>query len=64
MRLSPLGTSATIWPIVTAPDDDESAADSGMMAVEPSALCARQIPHDLFWFRARVAAMRSWNLTA
>jgi hypothetical protein len=27
MRLSPLGTAATVWPIVPAPDDDDAAAD-------------------------------------
>jgi hypothetical protein len=32
VRLSPLGTSATSWPIVPAPDDDddESKAVGGM----------------------------------
>jgi hypothetical protein len=27
MRLSPLGTSATIWPIVSAPADDDDDDD-------------------------------------
>jgi hypothetical protein len=30
MRLSPLGTSATNWPVVPAPDDDECGAVGGM----------------------------------
>jgi hypothetical protein len=30
VRLSPLGTSATNWPIVPAPDDDECGAVGGM----------------------------------
>jgi hypothetical protein len=30
VRLSPLGTSATIWPIVPAPDDDECGEVGGM----------------------------------
>jgi hypothetical protein len=30
VRLSPLGTSATNWPIVQAPDDDECGAVGGM----------------------------------
>jgi hypothetical protein len=30
VRLSPLGTSATNWPIAPAPDDDECGAVGGM----------------------------------
>jgi hypothetical protein len=29
VRLSPLGTSATVWPVAPAPDDDECGAVGG-----------------------------------
>jgi hypothetical protein len=62
MRLSPLGTSATIWPIVPAldnedDDDDECGAVGGMRIGRgnhstrrkpaPVPLCPPQIPRDL-----------------
>jgi hypothetical protein len=63
VRLSPLGTSATIWPIVPAPDDDECGAVGGMRIGRgsrrtrrkpaPASLCPSQIPHDLTWDRTR-----------
>jgi hypothetical protein len=58
MRLSPLGTSAAIWPVVPAPgDDDDEFGEIGEMSGRgnPSSLrklasmplCPPQIPHDL-----------------
>jgi hypothetical protein len=54
--VSPLGTSATIWPILPAADDDECGVVNGMSrkgnlstrrkpAIVP--LCPLQIPYDL-----------------
>jgi hypothetical protein len=52
----PLGTSATIWPTLPAPDDDECGAVSAMSGrgnqsarrkPTPVSLCPPQIPHDL-----------------
>jgi hypothetical protein len=74
VRLSPLDTSATNWPIVPAMDDEECGAVGGMrigrgnrstrrkLALVP--LCAPQIPHDLTWVRTRAAAVGSRRLTA
>jgi hypothetical protein len=58
VRLSPLGTSATNWPIVRAPDDDdERGAVAGMRIGRgnrstrrkpaPLPYCPPQIPRDL-----------------
>jgi hypothetical protein len=57
VRLSPLGTSATIWPIVPVPDDDECGAVGGMRISRGNlstrrnpatvSLCPLQIPHEL-----------------
>jgi hypothetical protein len=66
VRLSPLGTSATNWPIVPAPDDDvECGAVGGIRIVRGNrstrrkpfqvTLCPPQIPHDLTWARTRAA---------
>jgi hypothetical protein len=53
VRLSPLGTSATIGPIVSAPDDDECGADGGMKSGrgKPATVPLRpsQISRDLTW---------------
>jgi hypothetical protein len=61
VRLSPLGTSATIWPIAPARmrDDDESGAVGGMTIgrgdgstwrkTATVSLCSPQIPYDLTW---------------
>jgi hypothetical protein len=70
VRLSPLGTSATNWPIVPAPDDsDEYGAVGGMRVGRgnrstrkkraPVPLCPPKIPHDLTWARTRAAAVGS-----
>jgi hypothetical protein len=76
VRLSPLGTSATIWPIVPAPGDGwyECGAVGGMRIGRgnrntrrkptPVPLCPPQIPHDLTCTRTRAAAVRSLRLTA
>jgi hypothetical protein len=57
VRLSPLGTAATVWTIVPAPDDNDCGATGGMRIGRgnritrrkpaPVPLCAPQIPHDL-----------------
>jgi hypothetical protein len=62
VRLSPLGTPATIWPIVPAPDDDDDDDDecgalggmrfgrgnrSTRRKLAPVLHCPPQIPHDL-----------------
>jgi hypothetical protein len=72
VRLSPLGTSVTNWPIVPAPD--ECGAVGGMRIGKgnrsirrkpaPVPLCQPQIPHDLTWIRIRVTAVGSRQLTA
>jgi hypothetical protein len=75
VRLSPLGTSATDWPIVPASDDDdddECWAVGGMRIgtrnrstrrkPAPVPLCPPRIPHDLTW--ARTATVASRWLTA
>jgi hypothetical protein len=74
--LSPLGTSATNWPILPAPDDDddECGAVGGMrigrgnrsIRRKPALVphCQPQIPHDLTWGRTRAAAVGSRRLTA
>jgi hypothetical protein len=59
VRLSPLGTSATVRPIVPASDDDECGAVGGMRIgrgnrstrrkPDPVQLCPPQIPHGLTW---------------
>jgi hypothetical protein len=72
VRLSPLGTSATNWPIVSAPDDECGAV--GGMRIDrrnrsvrrrpaPVPLCPPQIPHDVTWARIRTAAVRSLRLS-
>jgi hypothetical protein len=54
--MGPLGTSATNWPIVSAPGDYEDGEFCGMMIgkgnrstrrkIAPVSLCPPQIPHD------------------
>jgi hypothetical protein len=55
VQLGPLGTSATIWPIVPAPGDYENGEFGGMIGRRnrstrrkpvPVPLCPPQIPHD------------------
>jgi hypothetical protein len=76
VRLSLLGTSATNWPIVPAPDvdnDDECGAVGGMRIDRgnrstrrkptPVPLFLPQIPHDQTWARTRAVAVGSRRLT-
>jgi hypothetical protein len=74
VRLSPLGTTATVWPIVPDPDDDDCGAICGMQiskghrstrrkpALVP--LCPPQIPHGVSRAGPRAAAVGSRRLTA
>jgi hypothetical protein len=75
VRLSPLGTSATNWPIVPAPMiDDECGAVYGMRVGRGNRstrrkpaqvpLCPPRIPHDLTWARTRADAVGIRPLTA
>jgi hypothetical protein len=76
VRLSPLGTSATNWPIVPARmmDDDECGSVDGIRIgrgnrntrrkSSPVPLCPPQIRHDLTWARTRAAAVGSRRQTA
>jgi hypothetical protein len=69
MRLSPLGTSATNWTIIIAPDDDECGAVSWMRIRRENRSARRksallligqpQIPHDLTWDRTPANAWGS-----
>jgi hypothetical protein len=75
VRLSPLGTSATVGllyqPWMT---DDECGADGGMRTGRgnrstrrkpaPVPLCPPKNPHDLTWDRTRAAAVGSQRPTA
>jgi hypothetical protein len=75
VRLSPLGTSANIWPIVPGPDNrwwvwssrwNENWQGKPKYSEKTCTvpLCPPQIPHDLTWDRTRVAAVGSRRLTA
>jgi hypothetical protein len=76
VRLSPLGTSATIG-LLYQPrmiDDDDYGAVGGMRIGKgnrstqrkpaPVPLCPPQIPHALTWDRTRAASVGSQRLTA
>jgi hypothetical protein len=75
VRLSPLGTSATVG-LLYQPRmiDDDYGAVSGMRTgkgnrstrrkLAPVTLCPPQIPHDLTWDRTLAAAVGSQRLTA
>jgi hypothetical protein len=63
VRLSPLGTSVTNWPIVPNPDDMWWWMWSSRWN-ENWPLCPPQIPHDLTWARTRAATVGSRRLTA
>jgi hypothetical protein len=70
VRLSPLGTSATVGRMI----DDDYGALGGMRIGRgnrstrrkpaPVPLCPPQNPHDLTWDRTRAAAVGSQRLTA
>jgi hypothetical protein len=76
VRLSPLGTSATNWPIVPAPDDrwwvwssrwnENWRGKPKYSKKKPvsAPLCPPQIPRDLTRARTRAAAVGSRRLTA
>jgi hypothetical protein len=79
VRLSPLGTSGTIWPTVPAPDNDDTDDDvcwalcgmkigTGNRITQrkptPVPLCTQQIAHDVTWARTRAAAVGNQQLTA
>jgi hypothetical protein len=77
-RLSPLGSSATLWPVVPAQDDTvdvDRGAVEGMRigrgnrstwetTCHPVSLCPSLIPHDLTWAQTRAAAVGSRRLAA
>jgi hypothetical protein len=71
-RLSPLGTSATIWPILQAPDGRwlvwssrwNRRNRSTRRKPAPVPLCPPQIPRDLAWARTRSAAVEIRRLTS
>jgi hypothetical protein len=75
VRLSPLGTSATV-DLLYQPQmiDDDYGAVGGMRIGRrnrstrrkpaPVPLCPPKIPHDLTWDRTRTAAMGNQRLTA
>jgi hypothetical protein len=72
-KLGPLGTSATEWPIVPAPDDYDDRAFGGMKIGKgnrstrrkpaPAPLCPPQIPLDQTRDRTPAAAVGSQRLT-
>jgi hypothetical protein len=76
VRLSPLGTSDTNWPIVPAPDDGRwwvwtiggmrigRENRSTQRKPAPMLLCQPQIPHDLTWDRTRAAVIGIRRLIA
>jgi hypothetical protein len=76
VRLSPLGTSATIWPTVPDPDDrwwwvwssrwieNWQRKRSTLRKPGPAPLCSPQITYDLTLDRTRTAAVGSQRLTA
>jgi hypothetical protein len=75
VRLSPLGTAATVWPIVPAPDDDDDDDCGAIGAMRigkgstlgkpaPVPICPPQIPHVLSRARTRAAALGSRRVTA
>jgi hypothetical protein len=74
VRLSPLGTAATVWPIEPAPDDDDDCGVIGGMRIDrgnrstrrkPASVPLRtlKIPHDLTRGRTRAAVVGSRRLT-
>jgi hypothetical protein len=73
-KLGPLGTSATEWPIVSAPGDYDDGELGGMKIGRgnrstrrkpaPAPLCPQQIPLDHTRARTRAAAVGSQRLTA
>jgi hypothetical protein len=78
VRLSPLGSAATVSTIVPAPNDDDDDDDCGAIGgikigrgnrstwrkLAPVTLCPSQIPHDLTRARTRAAAVGSQRIIA
>jgi hypothetical protein len=74
VQLGPLGTAATDWPIVPAPNDYDDGEFGGMKIdpgkpkysekTRPSTTCPPQIPLDQTRDRTRAAAVGSRRLTA
>jgi hypothetical protein len=74
VRMSQLGTAATVWPAVPAIDDDYCGAIGGIQIRRGNQttrrkpakvpLCQPQIPRGLTRARNRVAAVGRWRLTA
>jgi hypothetical protein len=60
LRPSPIGASATNWPVVPAPDDRRVLKRKSA----PVPLRSPRIPHYLIWHRTRASAVRSPRLTA
>jgi hypothetical protein len=74
VSLSPLGASATNWPIAPAPDDrwwvwssrwNENWQGKPKYSEKPASvpLCPPQMPHHLTWARTLAAAVGSRRLT-
>jgi hypothetical protein len=73
VQLGPLGTSATVWPVVLAPGDYDDREFGGMKIGResrstrrkpiPVPLCPPQILHDFTWARTRSATVGSRQLT-
>jgi hypothetical protein len=69
VRLIPLGTSVTNWPIVPAPDDKYGTFGGmrigrGNLSTVRKLAPVPQSPHDFTWNRTRTAAMGNLLLTA
>jgi hypothetical protein len=77
MRLGPLGTRASSWPVVPAQmiDVDEECEAVGRMRIgrgnksarrkpAPVPLCPPQTTHDLTWARTRASTVGRRKLTA
>jgi hypothetical protein len=74
--VSPLGTAATVWPIVPGPDDGwwwlwsnrwkENWQEKQKFSekTRPTLFCPPQIPHDLTRAQTRFAELGSRQLTA
>jgi hypothetical protein len=70
VRLTPVGTSASIWPVVPATYERGTVAGmrngrgnkSTRRIPAPLPFCPPQIPHDLNWARTRSAAVGSRQL--
>jgi hypothetical protein len=73
VRLSPLGISATNWPLVPDPDDEYGAfggmrIDRGNQSTRrkpaPVPICPPQNPHDLTWDVTQAEEVGSQRLAA